>query len=762
MDRFGDYIIQGVGTVAGPLQSFGGAVDIIVVEQPDGSFRSTPWYIKFGKVLGVIRRTEKIVDISVNGQEANLHMYLNRSGKAYFLNEVESIKEDLNAQIKVDAMENIQPINDGILASKATHEIGRLSSETCSKVTPANNNIYISWKRKLARKRLRQLRSVIGLVFRYTAQGFSNSKNKGKRTPDRLALLEMAEIAAELLEIKWSTGYSQVMQPKKQTDDNDKDGAQLHNNKTQTDDSEVVLMSADGHMMTAPVSSLDEHLGQAPTISSFHDQVIVTKPDPDSSTQYCKSCHYNNILIDNTIDNDGLKENSYSQFTLGIFESVDDIHGNQEEQIGDPQNLNQKNGTERKDLCDTMPSLQEMGAHHFLEPKITEVEITQSKDIASGSKIDSLHGQIPSDCALQRQEQAATNPISMQGHHSNAENTETSVASLGSGIERENSTDCIQDGTGKSMPHCSFLLLEGVEATPAVQAFDQENVCMSELSSSGTDESESAIATDHIQASESKRQPGRRKAQTNTPTSEQLSSLNLKEGPNIITFTFVSNVFGKQQVEARIYLWKWNTRIVISDVDGTITKSDVLGHVMPWVGKDWSHLGVARLFSAIKDNGYQLLFLSARAISQAHVTRQFLLNLKQEGETLPDGPIVISPDGLFPSLYREVIRRNPHEFKIACLKDIEALFPSDSNPFYAGFGNRITDEISYLKVGIPKGKVFTINPKGEVAVNHFVDVKSYTSLHNFVDRMFPSMPSSQHEDFNTWNYWKVPLPSVDD
>lgn len=26
------------------------------------------------------------------------------------------------------------------------------------------------------------------------------------------------------------------------------------------------------------------------------------------------------------------------------------------------------------------------------------------------------------------------------------------------------------------------------------------------------------------------------------------------------------------QVDARIYLWKWDTRVVISDVDGTITK----------------------------------------------------------------------------------------------------------------------------------------------------------------------------------------------
>jgi phosphatidate phosphatase PAH1 len=44
-------------------------------------------------------------------------------------------------------------------------------------------------------------------------------------------------------------------------------------------------------------------------------------------------------------------------------------------------------------------------------------------------------------------------------------------------------------------------------------------------------------------------------------------------------------------------------------------------------------------------------------------------------------------------------------------QDIKALFPSDYNPFYAGFGNRETDELSYKKIGIPKGKIFIINPK---------------------------------------------------
>ena len=39
-------------------------------------------------------------------------------------------------------------------------------------------------------------------------------------------------------------------------------------------------------------------------------------------------------------------------------------------------------------------------------------------------------------------------------------------------------------------------------------------------------------------------------------------------------------------------------------MDGTITKSDVLGHLMPRVGYDWSHLGVTAFYSRIAANGY--------------------------------------------------------------------------------------------------------------------------------------------------------------
>ncbi|CAI5485651.1 unnamed protein product, partial [Closterium sp. Naga37s-1] len=253
-----------------------------------------------------------------------------------------------------------------------------------------------------------------------------------------------------------------------------------------------------------------------------------------------------------------------------------------------------------------------------------------------------------------------------------------------------------------------------------------------------------------------------------TPTSQQLKALGLKEGKNRVQLTFTTRMWGRQEVQCSLFVWRWNTRIVISDVDGTITKSDVLGQVMPLMGADWTQIGVARLFTAIRANGYELLFLSARAIQQAALTRSFLFSLRQDGEfSLPEGPVVISPDGLFPSLYREVIRRAPHEFKIACLSDIRALFPADMNPFYAGFGNRDTDAVSYEAMGIARGKIFTINPKGEVTVNKVLSAKSYVSLHDLVHDIFPAFALTtpqgpEPEDYNDWNYWKTPIPVIDE
>jgi phosphatidate phosphatase LPIN len=50
-------------------------------------------------------------------------------------------------------------------------------------------------------------------------------------------------------------------------------------------------------------------------------------------------------------------------------------------------------------------------------------------------------------------------------------------------------------------------------------------------------------------------------------------------------------------MNCRIFLWDHRTKIIISDVDGTITRSDFLGQVLPRLGRDWSHKGIAKLYT---------------------------------------------------------------------------------------------------------------------------------------------------------------------
>lgn len=75
----------------------------------------------------------------------------------------------------------------------------------------------------------------------------------------------------------------------------------------------------------------------------------------------------------------------------------------------------------------------------------------------------------------------------------------------------------------------------------------------------------------------------------------------------------------------------------------------------------------------------------------------------------------------------EVIMRKPEVFKMACLRDIQRLFGESSRtPFYAGFGNRITDALSYRSVNVPSARIFTIDSYGEVKME-LLELAGYKS-----------------------------------
>lgn len=95
----------------------------------------------------------------------------------------------------------------------------------------------------------------------------------------------------------------------------------------------------------------------------------------------------------------------------------------------------------------------------------------------------------------------------------------------------------------------------------------------------------------------------------------------------------------------------------------------------------------------------------------------------------------MNPDGLISAFKREVIERTPQKLKIACLLQIGGLFPK--SPFFAGFGNKTTDAISYRSIGIDFSKIFIINDKGEVAQLNNTEKKTYISINQSINEHFP-------------------------
>lgn len=272
-------------------------------------------------------------------------------------------------------------------------------------------------------------------------------------------------------------------------------------------------------------------------------------------------------------------------------------------------------------------------------------------------------------------------------------------------------------------------------------------------------------------------------AKTLRLTSDQLKTLNLQAGQNTMSFTV-----NRATCIASLYLWRHDVPIVISDIDGTITKSDALGHVLTMIGRDWTHLGVAKLYTDIAANGYNLLYLTSRSVGQADMTRTYLAGVVQEGgNRLPKGPVIMSPDRTIAALRREIYLRKPEIFKMACLRDIMSLFAGASSahsndhdayhhhhlhtdpspkpargtsPFYAGFGNRLTDALSYRSVNIPSTRIFTINSSAEVSLDLLSLNKyktGYSSMREIVDHFFPPvglLVKGGGEEFTDFNYWR--------
>ncbi|XWS66981.1 hypothetical protein CRYUN_Cryun05aG0247200 [Craigia yunnanensis] len=900
--KVGSLISQGMYSVATPFHPFGGAVDVIVVQQQDGTFRSTPWYVRFGKFQGVLKGAEKIVRITVNGVEADFHMCLDNSGEAYFVRQVDSGKGiETNGDLKDSGGEVIQDEGNKNIAEfcRLEHSVSdsgvpQLRDE-CDATSPkrferaeSNPRFYEFQDEQSSIEGSVNLSefgsgryegldgecfcevqgldsevvlvSVDGLILTAPVSASEQSaENVQLSTPrfhlgpgegpdfcegneefssgdnvwaadyisklnsatvkyssynfyslnsDSTALRDRPEVCEEGGEHACQTEETQNLSNHESefSRQSDVEDAPVHKKKDDIFKSCLELSELGRHGENTDSEEIDSPLEaqisqnkpscSPPGAGETEDGAVGDSRNKDVLSSFCSpNSSNNNGSPDLPVEGEPVEKKVLDTDYMGSNNASVDSVGN------DPERKDEQFGTSA--ATEGINSSQQSPAPEDKSSKseIVETETISGKEIETHASLgfeislcgNELHAGMGLDAAAEvfeaqriSEEEYKNNAMSIIKNSNliirfgeryfpweKAAPIVLGMAAFGLelAVEPQDAIPVEQDESSNPKDDDSIVTSTSSGRRWRLWPIPFRRVKTLEHTSSNSPSEEVFVDTESVlQNSQSDSTPassGRIESprkqfiRTNVPTNEQIVSLNLKDGQNMVTFSFSTRVLGTQQVDAHLYLWKWNAKIVISDVDGTITRSDVLGQFMPLVGRDWTQSGVAKLFSAIKENGYQLLFLSARAIVQAYLTRSFLLNLKQDGKALPNGPVVISPDGLFPSLFREVIRRAPHEFKIACLEDIKKLFPSDYNPFYAGFGNRDTDELSYRKIGIPKGKIFIINPKGEVIISHCIDVRSYTSLHTLVNDMFPPTSLVEQEDFNSWNFWKVPMPDIE-
>lgn len=261
VERLSSYITRGVYTVSGPFHPFGGAVDIIVVEQQDGSFKSSPWYVRFGKFQGVLKAKEKVVNICVNGVEASFHMNLDHKGEAYFLREVD-VEEGEIVPYSVSSGDETDGRfqNDRRPLKSKSYNFDANTSNSADKIDVLRNG------KALARTTSRRPR-ILGLVFgrRRSMKEEGYQEGEGDDGVARADSLERAEIAANLLEVKWSTN---LYKPRK---DANKD-VQITDGKGEVSSSEHgnVKNSLDQYVLHEQTGSHNEQMGES-SLSGFEN-----------------------------------------------------------------------------------------------------------------------------------------------------------------------------------------------------------------------------------------------------------------------------------------------------------------------------------------------------------------------------------------------------------------------------------------------------------------------------------------------------------
>ena len=250
----------------------------------------------------------------------------------------------------------------------------------------------------------------------------------------------------------------------------------------------------------------------------------------------------------------------------------------------------------------------------------------------------------------------------------------------------------------------------------------------------------------------------------------------LKEGANPVVFCCLRKIVQNakattivQYARASIWKWKITDKVAISDIDGTITKSNargVLGTILTDQYEKVCHDGICHFLSKLAVSQPQIdqedissvasppttriVYLTSRPIHLANKTKSFLSGLSQpqnDNESiihgLPQGPLLGFGGNLAKVLSMEVLSKTAQAFKAGELeKHIAGPFrrarfaegQSDQNEsvFVAAFGNNFNDVQAYHKIGVDLDRIFVIDKNSHIATFQKTNDSTTTNEEGFL------------------------------
>uniref|UniRef100_A0A672Z9T8 phosphatidate phosphatase n=1 Tax=Sphaeramia orbicularis TaxID=375764 RepID=A0A672Z9T8_9TELE len=746
-----------------------GCIDVVVVRQRDGTYQCSPFHVRFGK-LGVLRSKEKVIDIEVNGEPVDLHMKLGDNGEAFFVQEAEQQNQIVPAHL---ATSPIPTESHLFWISEVEHRSPKdLEDDPADPEDPPEpptpSTVTTKKKKRRRKKHKGDPRREELTPTGQNEEIFEMDLSSDEETAAHVTKKEKADLLKTVtITPSESTHFRVILSSEAMENET---GLQ----KSDVGSSVCTIVKPEPRTpitTVTPVSSLDS----INTITSV-SPITPAEPLDVLSPSLATSTPSNTQPSDSPSKKKGVPKRSQHQGPEDIY--LDDLNVlepdvaaryfpkseseaatkhwmDSEMHSGSqsPQSVGSAaadSGTEclsdsagdlpdvTLSLCGGLTENAEISKERFMEHIITYHEFAENPAIIDNPNLVVKIGNRYYNWTL-----AAPLILSLQAFQKNLPKVINIFVLL-----------IVKCGSALSVYCICLLFTLGYRGGLG----ERENA-KEEVSAVSCQERLQPVDAQHHSSPHTYRKSLRL-------SSDQIASLKLKEGPNDVTFSITTQYQGTCRCEGTIYLWNWDDKVIISDIDGTITKSDVFGQILPQLGKDWTHQGIAKLYHSVAENGYKFLYCSARAIGMADMTRGYLQWVNDGGIILPRGPLMLSPSSLFSAFHREVIEKKPEIFKIECLTDIKNLFQHNKQPFYAAFGNRTNDVFAYKEVGVPECRIFTVNPKGELIQEQTKGNKSsYGRLSELVEHVFPLLSKEQNEafvmpEFSSFCYWRQPIPDI--